>query len=124
MSGYQLNFAKIFCEHLPRCHRFYAQQLLLPTLDYRPAKGYALYNTGPCVLILEAISDPAHRNRVGRYTGLSLSIHDLEAKMNQLTANGIHLSRDIRTEFWGGKTAEIQDPDGNTIIFAEPAPTV
>ena len=122
MRLYQLNFARIYCRELDTCHAFYSEYLHLEVIDYRPAKNYVIYDTGPCLLILEAIQLDSDHNMIGRHTGLSLSTADLEAQVNQLTQQDIKLTRQIEKQFWGGKTAEIADPEGNIIILSESAP--
>lgn len=56
---------------------------------------------------------------VGKYNGLVFATDDLDATYKTLTERGVSFSTQPTKEFWG-YYAEVQDPDGNTLMLRQP----
>jgi predicted enzyme related to lactoylglutathione lyase len=55
---------------------------------------------------------------VGRFSGISFTVRDIEAVYNALELKGVHFLAPPEKQSWGGYLAHFQDPDGNTLTLA------
>ncbi len=117
------NHIRIYCKRLEVCHTFYTQLLCLPVVEYKPMKGYALYQAGHMhhniTLVLEQVIDTHEiKNLVGKMSGLTFNTNDIEAAFNELSAKGVIFTTDLKRQTWGGYLAKFIDPDNNTLLLA------
>ena len=80
----QMDAARVFTFDFPSAYRFYTE-----VLGFRPVvtfDGAAVFDTGPCRLILEAAdaADAAERPLVGRFAGISFRVDDIAAVCRDL----------------------------------------
>ena len=62
----------------------------------------------------EAKDDPEH---VGRFVGVSISVSDIEAAYNELSAKGVAFLAAPEKMPWGGTLAHFRDPSGNVLTL-------
>ena len=80
--------------------------------------GYCVFKAGSTELVVEAVGDDAPEEDkvlVGRFTGLSFTVQDAEAKYHELTARGVLFTGPPERQLWGGILATLQDPAGNEL---------
>ena len=114
-----LGAARLFTFALEPSLAFYRDRLGL-TLDLA-APGMAVFECGACKLILEAADaeDPDQRALVGRFSGLSFTVQDIQASTQELAERGVRLLGPPERQEWGGSLAHFKDPDGNILSLVE-----
>jgi predicted enzyme related to lactoylglutathione lyase len=55
------------------------------------------------------------RQLTGRFTGITLTVPDVEAAHRSLTSKGVRFSGPPARQPWGGMMTSFFDPDGNEI---------
>ena len=79
----QLRTARIFVRDLPGASRFYEEQLGLPLTSPRSEGSFRVFYAGPMSLVVEHVyaDAPAEDNAIiGRFTGLSFHVADVQTK--------------------------------------------
>ena len=61
---------------------------------------------------------------MGRFTGLSFAVDDVEAKHKELLALGVRFTGAPERQSWGGVLATFQDPEGNEMQIAQSAKSI
>jgi catechol 2,3-dioxygenase-like lactoylglutathione lyase family enzyme len=121
----ELNTARVFVRDISAAKQFYQEKLGLPLKADGSAHGYCVFKSGCAELIIESVPEDApdeDRVLVGRFTGLSFTVHDVTAKHKELLALGVHFTGLPEKQFWGGVLATLQDPSGNGLqIVQRPA---
>ena len=73
-------------------------------------------------IIVEAVTDdapPEDRALVGRFTGISFAVDDLDRAYQELTAAGFAFSGAPELQPWGGRLATVTDPSGNKLQLVQ-----
>ncbi len=121
----ELNTARVFVRDLASAKNFYSAKLGLALTADGSKYGYCVFKAGSTELVVETVADDApeeDRVLVGRFTGLSFTVHDIENKHQELTSRGVHFTGMPEKQFWGGILATFQDPSGNELqIVQRPA---
>lgn len=121
----ELNTARIFVRDIIAAKQFYAQKLGLPLKADGTEYGYCVFKSGGTELVVESVPDDAPEEDkvlVGRFSGLSFTVQDAEAKHRELQALGVHFTGLPERQFWGGILATFQDSSGNELqIVQQPA---
>jgi len=115
MAVFQLNYARIFTHNFSQAHYFYSETLSLKVLNKSKKPAYAIFDTGPAKLILE---ENISARLIGRYTGISLTVKDIEATYNQLSNKGVKFKSAPEKQHWGGYLVDFEDLDGNIITLS------
>ncbi|MBL4867597.1 MAG: VOC family protein [Pseudomonadales bacterium] len=115
MAIYQLKFARVFTYKFHQAFEFYSQTLGLKVLEKNDKIAYALFDTGAAKLILE---EKISSELIGRYTGLSLTVQDIEATFNQLGNKGVIFRGYPAKQYWGGYLVDFEDYDGNILTLS------
>ncbi|MFN7571651.1 MAG: VOC family protein [Betaproteobacteria bacterium] len=117
-----LNTARLFVFDLDAAHDFYARALGLPLKADARAHGYCVFDAGGCTLVVEAVATdapPEDRQLVGRFTGLSFQVADIDAAYETLRRRGVAFDAPPELQGWGGSVATLRDPAGNQLqIYA------
>ena len=107
----------VFVTDLTRAKQFYTEQLGFPLagetqmlLEFFPGSGATLG-------IALALQDDA-KALVGRHTGITLQVADIETLCEQLQNSGTTFVEPLEISPWG-KMAVIADPDGNQYALVE-----
>lgn len=117
-----LNTARVFVRDIRKAKDFYATILGLPLKNDGIAQGYCVFGAGNCELVVEALPPDAPQEDqvlVGRFTGLSFQVPDVQAKHAQLAAKGVVFSGPPEEQFWGGVLATFRDPEGNALQIVQ-----
>ena len=117
-----LNTARIFVKDIVEAKQFYSEKLALPLKADGTKNGYCVFGSGSMELIVEAVPDNAPEEDqvlVGRFTGLSFTVPDVNQKYRELEALGVPFSGLPEKQFWGGTLATMQDPAGNQLQIAQ-----
>jgi predicted enzyme related to lactoylglutathione lyase len=83
--------------------------------------GFVVFDVG-CHLVIEPVTGdseiPADQ-LVGRFTGVSFVVADIEAAHRSLVARGVSVVGEPEPQSWGGVLATIADPDGNQMQLVQ-----
>ena len=117
MSIYRAQYVWIYVEDMEKAQSFYSEVLHLNTQPL-PAplhSRYRMYDLQPIQLVVAVATTSEERDHVGRWTGLSLTVPDIEATVNHLAGQGVVIVNEPAKQPWGGVQAAIEDWDGNVI---------
>ena len=120
----ELNTARIFVWNIESAKQFYAGKLGLAIKADGTQYGYCVFKAGSTELVVEAVGDDApevDKVLVGRFTGLSFTVRDVEAKYHELAARGVPFTGPPERQLWGGILATLQDPAGNELQIVQHA---
>ncbi len=113
--------ARIFVAQLNEAVAFYGA-LLGPPTSVGPGEAFAVFDGKPSDIIVEAVADdapPEDRALVGRFTGISFAVDDLDRVHRELTVAGLTFTGSPELQPWGGRLATIADPSGNEIQLVQ-----
>ncbi|MBA4343181.1 MAG: glyoxalase/bleomycin resistance/dioxygenase family protein [Methylibium sp.] len=118
----KLGSVRLFVRDLAAALPFYQQQLRLTLKAGGPAAGFCLFDAGALDLLLEAVPPDAPEDEqqlVGRFTGLSFSVEDIQAQHAALLAAGVAFIEAPERQAWGGWLATFKDPAGNALQLVQ-----
>jgi predicted enzyme related to lactoylglutathione lyase len=118
-----LNTARVFVKDIATARQFYAEKLALPLKMDASEYGYCVFSAGNTELVVETVADEAPDDEqmlVGRFTGLSFTVQDIEHKHRELMMRGVHFTGLPEMQLWGGILATMQDPAGNELQIVQP----
>lgn len=122
----KLSSVRIFVRDVTAARRFYEQGLSLSLKVDGSDDGYCVFNSEGLDLIIEQVSSDApdeDKVLVGRFSGLSFAVQDIEATCRELQARGVRFTGAPEKQFWGGILATFEDPSGNGLQLVQPPPT-
>jgi predicted enzyme related to lactoylglutathione lyase len=117
----RLAAARIFVSQWGEALDFYGA-LLGPPTSVGPERSFAVFGAGSADVIIEPVdadAPPEDRALVGRFTGISLAVDDLDRAHQDLTAAGITFTSAPKVQPWGGRLATIADPSGNQVQLVQ-----
>ena len=121
----QLNTARVFVKDIAAAKSFYAYALELPLKADGESYGYCVFRSGSTELVVESVPAEAPSEGqvlVGRFTGLSFTVLDIQSKYAELLSKGVSFSGAPERQAWGGTLATFSDPSGNELqIVQQPA---
>ena len=118
----QLRTARIFVRDLPGASRFYAEMLGLPLKADGIEQGFCVFDAGAMSLVVEHVDVDAPEEDqvlVGRFTGLSFDVSDIQSKYEELSARGVSFAGLPEQQGWGGVLATLRDPAGNELQLVQ-----
>jgi predicted enzyme related to lactoylglutathione lyase len=118
----QLSAFRLFVNDLIAAKNFYGDTLKLPALEHNADYGYCVFNAGGPTLVVETVpaeAEPEDQALVGRFTGLSFSVADIQTTYAELLTRGVKFAEPPEQQFWGGWTATFYDPAGNALQLAQ-----
>lgn len=118
----ELNTARVFVRDIESAKHFYSGKLGLPIKADGSEYGYCVFKAGSTELVVETVAeDAAEEDKVlvGRFTGLSFTVKDVEAKHRELAARGVPFTGLPEKQLWGGILATFQDPSGNELQIVQ-----
>lgn len=105
-----------FVRNFEGARRFYADLLGLPErIDGEEFSAFRLAGTDVVIEIANGEQD----DLVGRFTGVSFAVADIEATVAELAAANVAIAGAPEKQDWGGILAHVADPDGNEITLVE-----
>lgn len=120
----QLNAARVFVNDIAAAKVFYSQSLALPLKHDGADYGFCVFRPGNMDLVIELVPADAPSDDldlVGRFTGLSFSVADIQSKYVEMLANGIAFASQPERQVWGGILATFKDPAGNELQLVQQA---
>lgn len=118
----KLAAARIFVWNLEEATHFYENTLSLRVGARSPEGGYVVFETGSCDLVIELVPPDAPEDDqvlVGRFTGLSFNVTDMESWFQKLSSQGVEFTGTPERQQWGGTLATLKDPAGNQIQLVQ-----
>lgn len=108
---------RLFVTDLDRARAFYDGLLDWP-LKVADA-GFAVFSLGGVDVIVEVADpdDPEEAAFIGRFTGISFSVQDIDHAYRTLLDAGVRFDGPPQVQPWGGTLAHFFDPDGNTLTL-------
>jgi len=114
--------ARVFVRDLVVARDFYSQVLGLNLAHDGVQSGYCVFSTGSTDLIVESVPLDApqeDQDLVGRFTGLSFSVKDVQAQFRSMSQAGVSFTGSPEKQQWGGVIATFQDPAGNELQLVQ-----
>lgn len=118
----RLSAVRLFVRELEPAARFYGAVLGLPQVAGSLAWGYLVFDAGGVTLVVEAVATDApaeDQALVGRFTGVSFEVDDIDARHEELQASGVAFSGVPERQSWGGVLATFLDPAGNQLQLVQ-----
>ena len=121
----QLNTARIFVNDIATAKEFYAETLGLSLKTDGAIYGYCVFGGGAVDLVVESVPADApeeERELVGRFTGLSFTVPNIQNEFTRLMAQNVSFTGAPERQEWGGTLATFVDPAGNELqLVQQPA---
>ncbi|MFN0183798.1 MAG: GNAT family N-acetyltransferase [Aquabacterium sp.] len=118
-----LRTARLFVTDLASAHRFYALALQLPLVAGGLDQGWCVFGGGGGIqLVIEPVAPDApddDQALVGRFTGLSFTVDDIEARFRELLERDVVFTGAPQRQAWGGILATLRDPSGNELQLVQ-----
>jgi predicted enzyme related to lactoylglutathione lyase len=119
----KLSALRLYVHRLDRAADFYGTCLGLPLRVDGRRQGWCVFDLGGGVdLVVEAVAPDADEDEqalVGRHTGLSFAVDDIQAAQQALAARGMPFDAAPERQAWGGWTTSFEDPDGNALQLVQ-----
>ncbi len=115
----RLWYINIFSGNFDAAISFYRDVLGLTLRFKEDEHGYASFDTGQVGFSVARVTPDAdnYSALVGRFTGIGLSVDDLDAEYERLSSMGVAFSMPPTQQPWGGYMAIVKDPDGNELYL-------
>jgi catechol 2,3-dioxygenase-like lactoylglutathione lyase family enzyme len=118
----KLAAARIFVWDLTEARAFYEQKLGMRVGAAGPENDFVVFEAQTCDLVVERVASdapPEDKALVGRFTGLSFNVTNIEQRCQQLAEQGVHFTGRPERQAWGGTIATLRDPAGNELQLVE-----
>ena len=106
----------VFVRDFEKAKRFYKEQLRLPLVQESVA--IMEFFPGGTTLGVSLAMHEAAFPLVGRHTGITLQVKDIELLCRELEEAGVEFAEPLEKTPWG-KMAVVKDPDGNQFALVE-----
>jgi predicted enzyme related to lactoylglutathione lyase len=113
---------RVFVRDLATAKRFYEGSLGLHLTNDSVAEGFCVFSVGSLDLIIETIDHDAPTEEqalVGRFSGLSFNVADIQAERARLGNLGVRFSGEPEQQLWGGWLATFCDPSDNELQLVQ-----
>ena len=120
MGNMRLAAARIFVSDLSPAIDFYTT-LLGPPTAVDPGI-YAVFNANTADIVVETVpadAPPDDLALVGRFTGVSFAVDDIDDTFERLQASGVRFTGGPELQAWGGRLATCIDPSGNELQLVQ-----
>jgi len=107
----------VFVRDFEKAQRFYKEQLRLPLVQESQAIMEFFPGDGTTLGVSLAMHEAA-LSLVGRHTGITLQVKDIEPLCRELEEAGVAFAEPLEKTPWG-KMAVVKDPDGNQFALVE-----
>jgi len=108
----KLCVVRIPCRELEKSLDYYSHKLGLEVVFGSVSDSYIGLAIENAQIILEP--EEAGEFESGRYLGFSVSVPDLDAQYNEMSARGVQFTGPPERQSWGGSMTHIIDPNGNS----------
>jgi predicted enzyme related to lactoylglutathione lyase len=117
-----LDTARVFVRDVQQARDFYSAALGLALEADGSENGYCVFDAGAVTLVIEVV-DGEDEQLIGRFTGLSFGVEDVESKYEELRLKGVTFTGTPERQQWGGVLATLVDPSGNQLQIYQAAAT-
>ena len=119
----ELNAIRVAVVNIPRARQFYRDVLGL-SLRFE-GSGYLVFDSGGVTLLVQFADPNTEESRafIGRFTGISFGVEDVESSCKELMARGVQCTDVLGSDVWGGPFAEFSDPEGNMFLLVTASKT-
>jgi predicted enzyme related to lactoylglutathione lyase len=107
----------VFVKDTAAAKKFYKEQLELP-VSQETEFMIEFFPGSPTALGVATAMHEAAFPLVGRHTGITLQVKELDELCKRLTEAGVTFAEPLEQTPWG-KMAVVQDPDGNQIALVD-----
>jgi predicted enzyme related to lactoylglutathione lyase len=117
-----LSAVRIFVRDIAEARRFYQEKLGFNLEQDDIEHGVCVFSSGSTRIIVEAVADDAPDDEqilVGRFTGLSFAVDNIQVSYKQLLSIGVKFSGQPEQQYWGGWLATLKDPAGNELQLVQ-----
>ncbi len=112
---------RLFVDDLQQAGAFYGGALgLAPTAG--GTEGWVVHDGGGVDIVVEEVgadADAEDRALVGRFSGVSLAVADIDAAHARLLAAGVRRDGPPQRQPWGGVLLTVADPSGNRLQLVQ-----
>lgn len=109
---------RVFVFDLEAARRFYEETLGLA--GRTDGEDYSIFTLGGVRLIIEPVAPTSeYALLVGRFTGFSFEVADVNAAYEQLKGRGVVFLDPPEKQPWGGMLAHFEDADENILTIVE-----
>ncbi|MBE9032932.1 VOC family protein [filamentous cyanobacterium LEGE 11480] len=117
--NWPLNAVRIFVTDIRQAQDFYCNTLGWEATAIEPSGSFLLFKVGGVDLVVENVKGDiqAEQNLVGRFTGVSFTVEDIQATYEALSAKGVEFVQTPEKQAWGGTIASFVDHDRNGITL-------
>ena len=112
----KLAAVRLFVEDLAAARSFYADLLGLRPVSLEASA--LLFDVGPLLIVEPADDEARAEGLVGRFTGISLRVDDIDALHASLKSSCTIVGPPER-QAWGGTLMHVKDPSGNVVSFVQ-----
>lgn len=118
-QNWPLNAVRIFVTDISKAKDFYCDILGWQPTAIEPSGSFLLFKVGDVDLVVENVKGDiqAEQNLVGRFTGVSFTVDDIQATYQTLTDKGVEFVQKPEKQAWGGTIASFVDTDRNGITL-------
>jgi len=116
---FRVGWVQVFVSDMDRSVEFYDNSVGIGVRTRTPEfPEFVELATEGTILALNRVGDE-QRHLMGRDTGITLTVPDIEAVYRSLSSKGVRFSRPPAREPWGAIMTSFFDPDGNEISVLE-----
>lgn len=118
----KVGWVRVFVSDMDRAVHFYADTLGMGVRNRSPEfPEFVELATEGATLALNSVGDewPEGKELVGRFTGITLTVPDIDDAYGSLSRKGVRFSGTPTKQPWGGTMTSLFDPDGNEISLLE-----
>ena len=114
----KVGWVVVYVSDMDRAVRFYADTLGMGVRN-RSSEFPEFVELATEGTILSLNSGPEAKGLIGRPTGITLTLSDMEGTYSSLSEQGVRFSGSPTKQPWGGVMTSLFDPDGNEISLLE-----
>ena len=118
----QLGNVTVVVKDLSRSLRFFRDKVGLRLAFYDRKHKWVCFDAGRTAFSLTTPWNRDAKKMVGRRTGLSFYVDDIEKTVKVLTKKRVKFNFPPRRQPWGGILANFRDPDGNSYFLLQMPP--
>jgi lactoylglutathione lyase len=118
----QLGNVTVVVTSLARSLRFFRDKVGLRLAFYDRKHKWVCFDAGRTAFSLTTPWNRESKKLVGRRTGVSFYVDDIEKTVKALKKKGVKFSFPPRKQPWGGTLANFRDPDGNHYFLLQMPP--
>lgn len=118
-QNWPLNAVRIFVTDIEKAKAFYCDILGWTATAIEPQGKFLLFKVGNVDLVVENVKGDieAEQNLVGRFTGVSFTVKDIQDTYEALSSQGVEFIQKPEKQDWGGTIASFVDHDRNGLTL-------